>query len=202
MKIKPLVTNQIVFTWLCVCPADEATNKWKKFGYIAFILAILTVLLTMNIASATFFVKNFSNNFEEALYALSQLGCHLTVLYEVLISLVVRHNINAIFAKLSEIYEDRKLFQSLLNLNCIIHNCLLLHVLMMFTLDIIDENDISFRFIARANNTSEWLWKNYIKFSVGASFLIPFMTAVSLAYCWFINGQFDINYVYLSHKLV
>lgn len=108
MKIKPLVTNRLVFTWLCVCPADEATNKWKRIGYIALILAILTVVTSMDIASGTFLVKNFSVNFEESLYAISQLSCHLTVLYEVILSLIFREKINALFAKLSEIYEERK----------------------------------------------------------------------------------------------
>ena len=38
----------------------------------------------------------------------------------------------------------------------------------------LDENSDSFRFLAHANNTSEWMWKIYFKF-MAASLIVDFI---------------------------
>ena len=67
----------------------------------------------------------------------------------------------------------------------------------------LDKNDESFRFLARANNTSEWLWDLYFKFIFGGfQIFIATASIASVLLCLLWNDQFDVTLVYHPYRFV
>lgn len=108
--MKPLPTNQRVLTWLCLLPASANTSNLVKFGYI--LLTILCIVnITANLAASTvFFMKAVSTEFEKSLFALFQISGGIGVWWMFISVFPLRRNIQGIFEKLSEIYDESMSF--------------------------------------------------------------------------------------------
>lgn len=65
-----------------------------------------------------------------------------------------------------------------------------------------DKNSDSFRFLARANNTSEWIWNIYMKYSVVSVVGLAVMSTASVFICWVLHGHFNSDSVYHPIEIV
>lgn len=101
-----MLTNRLVLTWLCVCPAGEAVSKFKKCSYFLFSFIVFFGILSSLIGSITFFLKYVSNDLEVALYAVSQIAAATSVLYAIVMTLFSRQGIAHMFEKLTNIYNE------------------------------------------------------------------------------------------------
>lgn len=98
--MKPLMTNQRVLTWLCVCPPDKSTKKWQKSVYIMFSVSVFFANLIGFTASFAYFYKFLSIDLEKSLHTMSQMAATLSTVYE---------KVTTLFANLLEIYKRSKL---------------------------------------------------------------------------------------------
>lgn len=105
MRIKPFKTNRLILTWLSMYPADETARKWKKIAHIITTLIILIITFCMISSSVAFFVRFVSVDLEEALYSLGQIIGYSMVLYMFIVGIFLRHKINAIILRLTDIYK-------------------------------------------------------------------------------------------------
>lgn len=71
----------------------------------------------------------------------------------------------------------------------------------MFSLNL-DKNADSFRFLAQANNVSEWMWKIYFWCMICIFFgtLTIYMSFV--LYCWLTHGRIIIDHLYRPFKVM
>lgn len=106
MKMKPLVTNQRVLTWLNVCPVEETATKREKNLYFTFNVFILIIALGMMIGSVLFLIKYWSIDLEAALLAFFQISVMFGFLYMTLTAYVLRQKITAIFTNLTDIFNE------------------------------------------------------------------------------------------------
>lgn len=100
----PLKTNRRVLTWLCMCPANEATEKWKKIAYTSLSITAVLLIVCAFFASVAYFGKFASTDLEEALYALFQIIGAVSLLFAITIAYFSRNKIDAIFENLTKIY--------------------------------------------------------------------------------------------------
>lgn len=100
----PLKTNRRVLTWLCMCPANEATEKWKKIAYTSLSITAVLLIVCAFLASVAYFGKFASTDLEEALYALFQIIGAVSLLFAIKIAYFSRNKIDAIFENLTKIY--------------------------------------------------------------------------------------------------
>lgn len=115
--MKPLVTNQRVLSWLCVCPVDKNTNKWQKLVYKIFTISLAILMMGIFVSSSMFFWKFMAVDVEEALYAVYQVMGSTCLLYIMFIVVCFsRSKLNVTFSKLSDIYKASKKF---LDLKCL-----------------------------------------------------------------------------------
>lgn len=59
-----------------------------------------------------------------------------------------------------------------------------------------DKNEVALRYLGEANESSEWMWTFYFKYTAA---LLGGMTATSLLsvlYCYLTQGHFDVNHFY------
>lgn len=106
--MKPLVTNRKVLTWIGILPAAERTNKFRKLIYITFYFALTSSSGFALFTSLTFMLKYMSTNLEDCLYALFQVAADMNLVYMMVIALILRRKIAALFDRLTEIYNERK----------------------------------------------------------------------------------------------
>lgn len=103
--MKPLLTNQKVLTWLCICPADETTRKWQKFIYIGISFAIIAMKMSVVVSSMIFLLKNLSSDLNAALFAFLQIVGMSGMIYTFITGLLIRLKIRDSIQSLVEIYE-------------------------------------------------------------------------------------------------
>lgn len=62
----------------------------------------------------------------------------------------------------------------------------------------LDENAASFRFLARANNMSEWMWKNYFE-CIAAVCVINGLVAplIPILYYWLMDRKSNVSDYFL-----
>lgn len=111
--MKPLVTTTLVCRWFCICAPEDNSTTSKKIAYILLTSIAFVVTLALVAASMTFFMKNVSNDLEEALYALCQIVVHSGLLYVIIVAFFLRHKIRVIFNSLAEIYDASKIIEFL-----------------------------------------------------------------------------------------
>lgn len=64
-------------------------------------------------------------------------------------------------------------------------------------------NDDSFRYLAQANNKSEWIWILFFKYLKFGYFICNVITALSsMLLCWLMHGEIITNHLYQPYKLV
>lgn len=108
IEMKPLVTNQWVMTWLCVCQAHETTSVKKKTIYVVFTLMVFISSVCGLAANLTFFMKFISVELEGSLMAFIGFVAFFGNAYVMTVSFLFRHKINAIFVELYAIYKASK----------------------------------------------------------------------------------------------
>lgn len=59
----------------------------------------------------------------------------------------------------------------------------------------------AFRFLARANHICEWMWPIYFKCIVLASISAIMMSIASVIFCWRMNENFDVKYLFHPIKI-
>lgn len=103
--MKPLVMNQRVLTWLCVFPLDEAATMKEKLTCITFSIGVILTIFSGLTGSVVFFLKFVSTDLEESLYALFQIAAIFSTSNAIVVAVLMRHRIPAMFSNLTEIYE-------------------------------------------------------------------------------------------------
>lgn len=103
----PLKTNQKVLRWLSLLPAESDSTELEM------LICKLTTLLTISfellgMLSSIFFILQFSNDLEVAIYALFQANAAVAVLYILTVSFLSRNKFKIIFDDLTDIYSKRK----------------------------------------------------------------------------------------------
>lgn len=185
--MKPLVTAKRMLTWLSVFPIDKNVSITKRLGYMSFTAIILTCLLSAMISSSVFFVKYISIDLQQSLYAVLHLTLVVQALYMYAVIYRMRNKTKLAFEHLTNIYDQckssiRTLMESMLMIT--------FHL----NLDKADEN--SFRFLAQADEVSEWMWPIYWKFSLFGFFIgIPFTIAIPILILYLRYGIFDMEHV-------
>lgn len=104
----PLKTHKQIWTWLCVCPPNKNTSKWKRVAYMILASAIIAFEFTAVIASLAFIVKFMRTDFEGCLHALFQCIGYVGITAVMIIALISRRKIFWIFEELTKIHQKCK----------------------------------------------------------------------------------------------
>lgn len=104
--MKPLETNQRVLTWLCGYPPNESTGKSKRIAYIVFTVNVIIAMTLFVAAGANFIYRHISISLEESLFSLFHTLGAVSMLYQCVAIVVLRHELAAIFDGLSKIYNE------------------------------------------------------------------------------------------------
>lgn len=65
-----------------------------------------------------------------------------------------------------------------------------------------DKHSDTFRFLARANNMSEWMWSIFFKCLMLTLFGSPLISVISILIFWLIDGTFNTNHLYRPLKIM
>lgn len=106
--MKPLVTNYLVFKWLCICPPEEPNDWRKKLAYFLSMLIISFINITFVISSAFFIRKVLSVDLEDTLFAFAQFASFSGITYLIIAAVALRHSITGLFGSLSRIYDESR----------------------------------------------------------------------------------------------
>lgn len=66
----------------------------------------------------------------------------------------------------------------------------------------LDEYADSFRFLARANGTSEWLWKMFFVCTIIAATSVMMSALTSILLCRIINGSVEVDQLYHPYRVM
>lgn len=108
--MKVLSTNQSLLRFFFVFSDDEPINKCEKLCYAITTLAILLAHICAVAAGMGFFLKFISVDLVKAFYSLFNIFGDVSVLYISIFLLLQRKKIVGIFKKMSQIYDESKLF--------------------------------------------------------------------------------------------
>lgn len=106
--MKPLVTNNRVLTWLCVCPADDSISPREKLSYILLTVTTFLIATFILFGSIAYLSTVIRIDLEKSLTSLAQISALSIVTYIFVAMFLLRNKISAIFTKLSEIYKASK----------------------------------------------------------------------------------------------
>lgn len=109
-KLKPLVTNYSVLTWLCVCPPEEPISCYRQVAYISLLSSIFSVNAMIIVCSLLFFCKTAAIDLGQSLYSFGQIVGFFSLTYLIIVTLILRGKITELFNSLSRIYEKSKSF--------------------------------------------------------------------------------------------
>lgn len=204
----PLETSENVLKWLCVYSPDESSSKWKKRAYVATGLSVFLANVTGLVVSVVFFMKFVSTDLGSSLHALFQIAGLVNAIYGTIVIQFSRQKIAKVFDHLSIIYDESEItlylkFQIQLSIRNLIKFRLFEYTFDIHQLSLIlDRNADSFRYLAQANNKSEWLWKLFFKFVFVFALTIAILSAASVSVCLIINGNFDSNRLFHPYRIV
>lgn len=108
--MQPLETNRKVLMWLSGYPPDKSVGKWKKIAYILFTFAIIMAHLLSVVAGGTFIYRNRTNHLQETLYSLIHTLGSANMLYQSIVTVLLRHKLAKIFEGLTTIYYESNHF--------------------------------------------------------------------------------------------
>lgn len=60
----------------------------------------------------------------------------------------------------------------------------------------------SFKYLAEANEKSDWIWKIYAKCMIGTFLNVALMSILSVVACLVMNGRFDTKYLFHPFKIM
>lgn len=191
----PLKTNRLILTWLCVYQNDDMqSGKREQLMHCAFALSILCMHIIGFVASAAYFVKFFTIDFEESLFALLQMCGTANMIYITMITFMLRHQITDIFITISAIYAECEYHISLQEFRKL---CFSFH----FIFVILDAKTTEFRYLMRAHNKSEWMWHAFFHYlMIPNGCLIILMAVIAIFTYWLFDD--DIASIYHTFKTV
>lgn len=102
------MTNKKVLILLCMCPPDKSTSVEKKIICTAFALMLFILNVMVMEVHFSYFLKYFSINLAESLYALMYAIAFFGVSYGMISIFFVRKQFGGIFKKLAAIYSASK----------------------------------------------------------------------------------------------
>lgn len=105
--MKPLTTNQRISTLLSF-PIDQSSSSRDTLISIILITSMLISNVIANCMSMLYFLKFKSIDLEKSLYALFQIAAALHMFGAIIITLLSRYKLSAIFEHLQEIYDSCK----------------------------------------------------------------------------------------------
>lgn len=198
-KMKPLVTSQRVLIWLCMCSSERIASQSKKLMYAIFgLISVLSTIVGL-IAAVTFVYKYMFTSLELTLYVLMNVSGGAGLLYSWAVAFTARDKVNAIFERLSLIYDASKQWR----LPCarpntcsktapLIWNNFEFH----FQFESLDGTPSSFQFLAEANAKSEKLWRICFKIMASWTLSTVVLSPLSVFLCWMFTGGFNTNLFY------
>lgn len=183
-----------------MCPADRSSNTLRKMAYISYTSTVLITSLVCFTASVAFCWKYFFTDFDGSMLAIMTAVQYFGLIYTFIVAILMHHKAEHIFTSLSTIYTTRKCESFDLKKKRKKNN------MICWNLDYLrwklDENRVAYQFLARANNTSEWLWTLYFKY-VAVS-IIGFISTslLSVLYSYSIRGDLNTDHFYLIGRFV
>lgn len=189
--MKPLETSQRVLTWLCMCPASANTDKLTKLAYISLTIFTFIGMTGIITSSVAFFVTFFSTRLEEALVSMFQVSGTGGSWYMFIAVFPSRHKIKTIFDRLKEICQN----STMLTTTTLSYEIIQMKFLYL------DAGEESQKFLMKANDKSEWIWRSYFKLMIYALISIPIVSAGSVLISYMLRGTYDNNYLYHPFKI-
>lgn len=194
INMNPLIIDQQVLSWFCVCLTSDTKSVGSRIASITFSFSCLIANACAVAASATFFAKFVSIDLEESLYALFQITAYSQVVYIYIMAFILRHKVTAIFGNLLKIYNTSKSWLPIFSRYLFI-------IFWHFGLNSEAKQD-SFHFLVEADRKNDKIWKILLKliiFGYPASTVL--FCVVSALVCYWFNGNFVAKYLYHPHKL-
>lgn len=108
MKMKPLPTSQQVMEWLSMSPADDSTSKKVRLYHAALTLFAGILNFVFLLSDLALVTTNLTIDIEKCLYAVFQVGAHTSMLNLIIVGLINRNRVAAIFTKLAKLYNASK----------------------------------------------------------------------------------------------
>lgn len=65
-----------------------------------------------------------------------------------------------------------------------------------------DGNDVTFWYLTRVNNTSEWMWTIYKKYITVSLSGVAALSLLSMLFCYLIRGYLSVDHFYRPIKVV
>lgn len=103
--IKPLELNRILFTWICLHPADDSTTILWKCSHKIFASVVFMLNLTAATATLFFVLENRSENLKDDFYAFAITVCFFAANVAMMLEYRFRSSIVAVFEHLAEVYD-------------------------------------------------------------------------------------------------
>lgn len=104
--MRPLKTNQRIFTWISVHPTGERTKSWQKMCSLIFTVATAIVQVSAVCANAAFFIKFASINISKSINASFQCLGNVGILSMIVAGLILRHEVTDCIGRLTTIYAE------------------------------------------------------------------------------------------------
>lgn len=195
--MQPLVTIRRLMTWLCMCSVDESSNSRPKKAFIvAHTLFVLTLNLIGFLAPIAFCLKYSSIDFNGTTFAFMIIIAEFGVIYFLIIAILMRHHIDSVFTSLSAIYKSSKF-----NSEWIVPSQSFFQG-DAFNGQFTDENEVTFRYLVRVNNISEWMLKIYLAFMKISICGCTATSIFSVVNCYLTRGELDVDHLYRPSKYV
>lgn len=115
---KPLELNRILFTWICICPADDSTSIWWRLGHKIFAFIVFTLNLTAATATLLFVLENQSENLKDDFFALAITVCFYAANVAMMLEYRYHDTIIEVFEHLDEVYDASMYRITVTIMNC------------------------------------------------------------------------------------
>lgn len=192
--MQPLATTLQMMMWLCMCPVDDTTTRRQHFAYVAHTLAILIICLIGITTGLAYCITFISIDFDGAVFGFMAAIAEFGIIYALIAAIKMRHEIEHIFTGLSSIYKSSK-FQFYGHLNIFVDE-------RFWNDPFTDENQVTFRYLVRANSTSERICAFYLKYVVVILIAAAITSVLSVCFGYVTQGKLDFDRLYRPAKFL
>lgn len=174
-----------------MCPVDETTTRRQRIAYIAHTLAILIICVISITTGLAYCIKFISIDFDGAVFGFMAGIAEFGIIYVLIAAVQMRYQIELIFTGLSRIYKSSKFnpTEQFLSKND-------------FNDKFPDENHVAFRYLVRANNTSERICAFYLKYAVVLLIAAAITSVLSVLYSYVAQGKLEFDHLYRPAKFL
>lgn len=188
--MKPLELAQSYLTQIGIYSSNESTSRWKRIANFLVFLMILILNLCGAISNLFFALKFISIDFNGSIFSIVSIMICISAAYAMTIAYFLRHKIYDVFESLATIYDASQCKITRNNIQVLI-----LHLENGNSeniLKLLDKQKESIRYMTRADQICEWLWKICFKYlAVGVMVVLILASFGSVYLCWFNNGHLD-----------